>query len=163
MPGPAIAFTGVEELLFLLDSPSEPQNQRVELELPRPVDAARLRDALAAVVGRHDLLRARLRPWRSSDRQLAWEIGDELDDEPLMTFAASDDEHLHDLRDRVVSEPFTLVRSPPFRFALFERAGRAHLVLVAHHSALDLQGMVVVLRELAAAYAGRPAPRPERR
>jgi NRPS condensation-like uncharacterized protein len=158
-----IPFTGVEELLFLLDSPAEPQNQRLEVELPGVLDPERLHAAVDEVVARNALLRARLRPWRPSDRQLVWVVGDELDDDPLAHLVPGTDDELLDARDRFVSEPFALLRSPPFRLALIERGERCHLLLVVHHTAVDGQALLTILRELAAAYAGRPAPDDGRR
>lgn len=157
-----IPLTGAEELLFLLDSPGEPQNQRVEIELPGRLERARLRRATRAVMERQELLRARLRPWRASDRRLVWEVGAEPPDAPVAHVVAGDATDLQDVRDQTVSQPFDLVCGPPFRLTAVERDDRTHLLLVAHHTAVDLQGMLIVLREVAAAYSGRPAPLPER-
>jgi NRPS condensation-like uncharacterized protein len=151
-----IPFTGVEELLFLLDSPAEPQNQRLEVELPGTLDAGRLRTAVSEVVVRHPVLRARLRPWRPSDRKLVWEVGDELDEDPVVHRKLEGREELLEARDELLSRPFDLLRSPPLRLCALEHDGRTHVLLVIHHTALDGQALLTVLREIAAAYAGRP-------
>lgn len=156
-PVTEIPFTGVEELLFLLDSPAEPQNQRLEIELPGTLDPERLRAAVSDVAARHPILRARLRPWRPSDRRLVWEVGEELDEDPVVYRKLETRDELLDARDELLSRPFDLHRSPPLRLGLLELEGRSHLLLVIHHTAVDGQALLTVLREYAAAYAGRPA------
>lgn len=158
-----IPFTGVEELLFLLDSPAEPQNQRLELEIPAVLDVVRLRAAVNEVVQRHPLLRVRLRPWRPSDRRLVWEVDDEVETDPVVVVAVRNDEELRDVRDELVSRPFSLLRSPPLRVALIESGLRSHLLLVVHHTAVDGQALLTIMRELVAAYAGRSVPPDGRR
>ncbi|MFY9586601.1 MAG: condensation domain-containing protein, partial [Actinomycetota bacterium] len=163
MKATEIPFSGVEELLFLLDSPAEPQNQRLEIELAGALDPTRLRAAIDEVVAHHQMLRVRLRPWRQSDRRLVWEVGEELDDDPLTHISTETYADLCDARDELLSRPFSLVRSPPFRVGLLEHGDRSHLLLVVHHTAVDGQALLTIMRELAAAYAGQPLPPEERR
>ena len=152
-----LSLTGVEELLFVLDSPAEPQNIRCEIELAGTLDAPRLREAAATVASRHPRAQVRLRRWRHSDRRLAWEQVHEFDNDPVRELRPDSRDALLDARDEELSRPFDLHRSPPWRIAVLEWEGRTHLLLVVHHALMDGQAAMILMRELAAAYAG-PEP-----
>jgi amino acid adenylation domain-containing protein/non-ribosomal peptide synthase protein (TIGR01720 family) len=115
------------------------------------VDGDRLGAALAALVGRHPILRT---------------IYEERGGEPvarvrpaaLEVFAVIDARALPDLggeelRERLAAEavrPFDLATGPVLRVRLLlGPAGRRALVVVAHHIAVDLWSVVVLLDELA--------------
>src|SRR5687768_9968069 len=76
-------LNGTEELLWLLDVPSDPQTSHIELDLPGPIDADRLRRAASRVLAAYEMARVRLDRWSAKTRQLAWVVPDEVDDDPV--------------------------------------------------------------------------------
>jgi amino acid adenylation domain-containing protein/non-ribosomal peptide synthase protein (TIGR01720 family) len=135
-------------------------NLHLALRLEGPLDADRLRRAFALLVERHDVLRT---AYRSE--------GDEVRQEALPSAALpayfstvdaerwSEAELQADLARRV-REPFDLATGPVFRAALYRHATDAHtLLLCAHHIALDLWSLLIVLAELKTAHAALEAGR----
>lgn len=154
------ALTAVEAMLHHLETAAEPQNIHVEVELGERLDAERLRAAVAAALIVHPLARARLAPWRFSDRGLRWEFPGEPDVDPLVVAECADRDELGHARDRLVGRPIPLETSPPVRFLLALLPQGSALVLSANHSAFDGAGAVRLMRSVARAYEGAPDPVP---
>jgi amino acid adenylation domain-containing protein/non-ribosomal peptide synthase protein (TIGR01720 family) len=150
-----------------LDPGTPCYNCCLEVELGGPLDPAALARALAAVVERHDGLRA---------------IFPVVDGRPLQQVAATVTPGLVELdfsrlarerrsaplarwREELSEAPFDLARGPLYRFGL-ARLGPAdaRLLLVLHHLVIDAVNLVTFLEQALAAYAGllageeRPLP-----
>lgn len=116
------------------------------------VDEGRLGDALAKLAARHPSLRTVFRDVRGRalqevrpDAALALEVVDAagLDDDALMARVQRDYE-----------QPFALASAPGARAVLYRVAPDDHvLLLVVHHTLLDLWGLSLVLADLGALYA----------
>lgn len=120
----------------------------VALVLPPRVDLARVRDALAALIARHDALRTRFDAAGASivdaTATLRWET-----------------EHVetHD-RDAWLAakarQPFDLARAPLLRAHVATTEDASTLLVVAHHAIVDGASMHVLADELDDLLAGRP-------
>ncbi|HVW20931.1 MAG TPA: amino acid adenylation domain-containing protein, partial [Opitutaceae bacterium] len=122
------------------------------LEASGPIDAGRLRRALESVVARHEALRTRF-PERGG---LA---AAEVDESPQVDFleaAAADAAAARRLAAAEAAAPFDLARGPLLRARLIRLGPERHwLQLTAHHIATDGWSEWILVRELAAFYAGR--------
>ncbi|MFE6104394.1 non-ribosomal peptide synthase/polyketide synthase [Streptomyces laurentii] len=149
-----------EGLLFhsLLDDGEGPDVYAVQLavDLEGPLDAARLKDAMAALLRRHANLRAGFRSVRSGkpvqfllrEVELPWREAD------LTHLPAEEREaELGRLADQDRAERFDLAAPPLIRCLLIRREDALHrLVVTNHHILLDGWSMPVVLRELFTVY-----------
>ncbi|MEU8891461.1 condensation domain-containing protein, partial [Streptomyces sp. NPDC048442] len=156
-----LPLSPLQEGLFfhsLLDDGQGPDVYAVQLaaDLEGPLDAARLKEAAAALLRRHANLRAGFRPVRSGkpvqfilrDVELPWREAD------LSALTAADqDAELARLADEDRAERFDLARPPLIRALLIRRGAELHrLVITNHHILLDGWSMPVVLRELFTVY-----------
>ncbi|WP_330113822.1 non-ribosomal peptide synthase/polyketide synthase [Streptomyces sp. MUM 178J] len=142
----------------LLDDGEGPDVYAVQLavDLEGPLDTARLKGALAALLRRHANLRAGFRPVRSGKpvqfilraAEVPWREAD------LTGLAEADQEaELVRLADEDRAERFDLAHPPLVRALLIRRgAGQHRLVVTNHHILLDGWSMPVVLRELFTVY-----------
>ncbi|MFL5384881.1 MAG: amino acid adenylation domain-containing protein, partial [Longimicrobiaceae bacterium] len=124
-------------------------NMPVRHRLEGPVDADALRRALAAVVARHEALRARYVEIDGAPVQEVmppWPI-----DLPVVEVA--DDAEAEAWLAAEAWRPFDLERGPLVRAALLTRSEREHvLALNVHHSAGDGWSWGLLLRDLSTAY-----------
>ncbi|MFE6068660.1 non-ribosomal peptide synthase/polyketide synthase [Streptomyces sp. NPDC056525] len=149
-----------EGLLFhsLLDDGEGPDVYAVQLavDLEGPLDAARLKEAMAALLRRHANLRAGFRSVRSGkpvqfilrEVELPWREAD-------LTHLPADEREaeLGRLADEDRAERFDLAAPPLIRCLLIRREDALHrLVVTNHHILLDGWSMPVVLRELFTVY-----------
>src|SRR5262249_49083658 len=118
----------------------------------KPLDQARLVDALAKLAQAHEVLRARLI---------------EVDGEPQLAFdrpaTAVEFEFLEtggsDKLTEATQRPFKLHEGPLWRAILLNAPGASVLALVIHHIILDHASAEILLRELIAHYSGTGTPR----
>ena len=129
-----------------------------------PLDVDALREAIDAVVARHDALRT--------------SIAQDLDGEvlatvwphqpcglPVRAFHSADDRARREQVRAALEQPFDLGRAPLVRMHLFRSTGEEHvLALALHHVAVDGWSLQLVVAEIGDTYraitAGRPATRP---
>ncbi|GGK90895.1 non-ribosomal peptide synthetase [Mangrovihabitans endophyticus] len=117
-----------------------------------PAEHDALRQALADVVARHEVLRTRFVSVDGEPQPVMPPAGPELVVEPVADSAV--DRRIADL----VSEGFDLAEQPPLRARLLTVTSvRAVLVIVVHHIAADGWSMGLLWRDLAAAYQARRA------
>ncbi|WP_308404058.1 non-ribosomal peptide synthetase [Streptomyces rhizosphaericus] len=131
---------------------------QVVLELSGDLDREALRQAAAALLDRHDALRASFRHAGLSravqvvpcDAPLAWRE----------TTVADGGTGLDALLAQERSRRFDLERPPLVRFLLVRTGARRHaLALTAHHTVLDGWSLPILVRDLLEGYAGtRPLP-----
>ncbi|MCX5409283.1 amino acid adenylation domain-containing protein [Streptomyces sp. NBC_00335] len=121
------------------------------------IDTAALVRAVAAVIGRHPALAARLvecdgRVWQEPAAQQP---------ELVQLEAPEDEADLEKRLEEEAARPFTLETGPLSRFTLHRRSdGSAELLVTAHHSVFDGNSKDVLTRDLAAAYGAAPLPSP---
>jgi amino acid adenylation domain-containing protein len=149
-----------QQRLFFLSQllPDNPlYNIAVPLRLRGPLDVATLGTAFTAVVERHEVLRTRYplelgRPRQEIDAARAVEL------DPLDVPGETPTEREAAARELVAEErrrPFDLERGPVVRAALLRLAADDHVLAVTiHHIAFDAWSRDVLLRDLAASYAG---------
>ncbi|MGY4103361.1 amino acid adenylation domain-containing protein [Nocardia sp. R16R-3T] len=132
----------------------------VAYRLTGGLDEARLRDAVAAVVDRHDILRTTYglddngEPYQivRTDLELSWQTHD-LTELPQARRAR----RLEVLARREFGRPFDLAAESPLRISLVRTgADEFALLLVAHHIGWDDDSWAVLFTELNAAYRAEP-------
>ncbi|WP_165226315.1 non-ribosomal peptide synthetase [Aquisphaera insulae] len=165
--GDAPATFAQRRLWFLhqLDPSSPAYNMPVGVTLEGELDAEVLREALEAIVGRHEVLRTTFPEIGGEPRQaIAATARVELpvvDLRPLPEDLRA--EELARLVDAEAAHPFDLVRGPLLRAALVRTKDREHVLLITiHHIVADGWSMGVIVREACLLYAafseGRPSP-----
>jgi len=129
-------------------------NEAFTVSLAGALDEAALRDAVQAIVDRHDALRATFDPDGGAVRfkpRLALEI-------PLvdLTLDAAPDDALRRVIQENARTPFDLARGPLVRVALIRLAPQRHeLLFTSHHIICDGWSTNVILEELGELYSAR--------
>ncbi|WP_327733443.1 amino acid adenylation domain-containing protein [Streptomyces nojiriensis] len=117
------------------------------------VDVEALREALADVVERHEILRT---VFRAEDGVLRQQVLHGTAARPLVPVVATDEDSLEGELAAVAEGPFRLADDPPLRAALFTLSRVDHvLLLVVHHIACDGWSFENLLRDLSRAYQAR--------
>ncbi|BCJ74750.1 hypothetical protein CS0771_42940 [Catellatospora sp. IY07-71] len=120
--------------------------------LDGPLDRARLADACAAVVARHEVLRT---AFAEVDGELRTVPADPV---PALRLGEAPADLAAYLRERTLA-PFSLAGGPLIRFELVPAGpGRHLLLIVAHHLVFDGESKEILLADLAALYSGRELP-----
>jgi amino acid adenylation domain-containing protein len=132
------------------------------LRFTGPLDVERLRQALQAIVDRHDILRATFTTRDGVPVQSFGPLALDLAVEDLAPLAAAAGEEAIVRRIReVVRVPFDLAAGPLCRFTLFRTAGTEHRLVVAlHHIVIDGVSILRAVTEVMAVYSGRQVPPP---
>jgi amino acid adenylation domain-containing protein len=172
----AAPLSYAQQRLWFLDrlAPGSPAyNVPSAYGLAGPLAAAALAAALAEVVRRHRVLRAR---FVERDGEPRLEIGEAPAPEflPLVDLSAlahpslsgRRSAELASLRSAEAERPFDLAAGPLLRAGLVRLGAEEHVLLLNfHHAVYDAWSEGVLLRELAALYsaarAGEPSPLPE--
>ncbi|MFG3617761.1 amino acid adenylation domain-containing protein, partial [Nocardia sp. NPDC047654] len=139
------------------DTSASVYNIPAAIRLSGDLDVAALRDAVADIVARHEILRT---------------IYPQTPDGPVQRILAPhevpvdlapvrlDDEHLALEAQRIVAAGFDVTTEVPFRTRLFQLAGTEYvLVFVAHHISADGWSMGPLTRDLMLAYVARSGGR----
>lgn len=130
-------------------------NLSAAYRLEGELDIARLERALAIVVSRHDSLRAAFVEDEQGNPRVRVRA-DAAVSLPLVDVAQAE---VPACLERLAAAPFDLAQGAPLRAALLRVGPRDHvLALVVHHIVFDGWSQGVMLRELAAAYAGLALP-----
>ncbi|WP_433790745.1 amino acid adenylation domain-containing protein [Actinoplanes sp. CA-252034] len=141
--------------LWTMDPASRLYNIPMAFAVDGPVDPERLRQAVAAVVGKHDILRT---VFDIRDGALYQSVLPRVE-VPIEDLGRTD-ETAEELADRWVT-PHDLRQGPPIRVALARRTTGAQTMVLLDfpHIVLDEGSMGVLFRDLSAAYRGRPLDR----
>ncbi|HET9620343.1 MAG TPA: amino acid adenylation domain-containing protein, partial [Kofleriaceae bacterium] len=137
-----------------LEPGSTAYNVSVMFRLRGRIDAARLREALRAVVRRHGALRTHFADVRGEARQI-------VDDDFVLEMAVTPiaEGALDAAARREAQGVFDLAAGPLIRTRLFALADDDFaLVIVAHHSVCDQWSLSLLIGEAAAVYRGEPVP-----
>jgi NRPS condensation-like uncharacterized protein len=153
-------FNLLDELYLNLDRREEPWVVHLEAQVTGRLEPDRLAAALATAVGHHPMGRARLAPWRRTDRRHRWEIADGLYEVPLHIAVCEDDEALARARERHFAFSPSLDVAPPFAALLAHVPGGDAILLNLNHAAVDGIGAVRLMRSILRAYAGEDDPLP---
>jgi amino acid adenylation domain-containing protein/non-ribosomal peptide synthase protein (TIGR01720 family) len=125
-------------------------NITTALRLDGVLDEERLRDCLAHLVERHAALRTRFVDDAGVPRRV---VDEGMAD--AMRLIACDAEALEAIAREEAAAPFDLAAGPVHRFTLVRIGPVQHVLLLSvHHIAADGWSMALLLRELAALYAG---------
>ncbi|GIH27655.1 hypothetical protein Aph01nite_59650 [Acrocarpospora phusangensis] len=117
------------------------------------LDTAALRDALGAVVARHEILRTRF--VRAEGRELA-AVTDQDCPIPVESATAAGLDEARAVLDRAAAVPFDLGRGPLLRLQLVRLGPREHVAgLTLHHAVADGRSVALLLTEWAREYAAR--------
>lgn len=123
-----------------------------------PLDVDRLQAACRDVVRAHPQLAAALGERDGEVRLVPAAVPPPIGFEDASGFEDAGYE-AGELVDRETSLPLDLGAGPAARFTVFRLAPERHLlVFVAHHAVFDGMSKDILVRDLAAAYAGRPVP-----
>ncbi|HEV2855904.1 MAG TPA: amino acid adenylation domain-containing protein [Thermoanaerobaculia bacterium] len=152
-----VRLTPIQRWFFEAE-PEDPHhfNQAVALEGREPIDAQRLRRALALLVDHHDALRHRFERIDGEWRQTA-APGEDWTDLLVEVDGSAVEPEMPAQR---LQESLDLARGPLIRAALYRFAdGRPDRVLIAvHHLVVDGVSWRILLEDLESAYAGRELP-----
>lgn len=124
------------------------------LELNGDLRVEKLKQALATVAARHDILRAKVHS--GGDR---WETTPaKIDLRVIDISGASDLEQSDKLRSAMLEQngiAFDLAQGPLIRAALFQQSSQSSvLMLTAHHIAVDGISMAILIAEIGESYSG---------
>jgi Condensation domain len=123
------------------------------------LDAARLRDALAELAARHEVLRTSFELDSGGPVQRVHATPAVSFEHVALHSAAVQPLDVDGLCSDLASQPFDLGRLPLWRCRLIQIAPDEHvLALVAHHTIFDGWSFGVLLRELNSLYLRRPLP-----
>jgi hypothetical protein len=137
-------------------------SQVYEMTFERPLDPALVRSCVRALVSAYPRTRTRLAVGVFST---SLEVLDDTDPllEPLfdevwsvVQGVAANDERLHEYRNALLAEPFSLGRSLPVRFRFADHPTRPTLFMIVHHLVCDGRGMIQMIDALLGALAGKP-------
>jgi len=155
---PALPLTVVDELILHLHEARSPWNVQVELGVDGRIDEAALHRAVMTCTRRHPMARARLAPWRRSDRSYTWRFSEEADVCPVRVVRCPDDAALEALRHDLHGERIPLETSPGFRVVLARGPVRDTVLLSANHVVADGVGTLRLMVSIARAYRGVDDP-----
>jgi NRPS condensation-like uncharacterized protein len=155
---PPLPLSAVDEMIMHLQDARSPWNVQVELAVDGRVDEATLHLAVGACTRRHPMARARLAPWRRSDRTYSWAFAEEADVCPVRLARCPDEAALEELRRRLHGERIELGTSPGLRVVLARCAARDVVLLSANHVVADGVGALRLMTSIARAYRGVDDP-----
>lgn len=139
-----------------IDASSNAYNLHLALDMVGSIDLAAFRDAIIQIVSRHAQLRTLYRSEPEGPRQ---ELLDPNEMEEWIKLEDATNWSATELADRLTDEarrPFDLELDAPFRVLICRRGEQDSFVLfVAHHIAVDLWSLLLVISELDAAYSAR--------
>ena len=149
-----IPLSRLDQGVFHLDQGRAPWSVHFELRVAGRLDETRLSRAVIAAAGRHPLARAQLAAYRSRDRQLHWEIPDQLDRVPLEVVDCPDPDAVAQARSRLLAARLDLATGPPFALTLARRPDGDSLIMHLSHVAADGTSGMLLMSSIARAYAG---------
>lgn len=151
VPAP-LALSAVDEMIMHLQDARSPWNVQVELAVEGRLDEARLHQAVLACTRRHPLARARLAPWRRSDRTYWWRFAEEADVCPVRLARCVDEAAVEELRRQLHGERIDLGTSPGFRVVLARCPTRDLVLLSVNHVVADGVGALRLMQSIGRAY-----------
>ncbi|AGC43389.1 non-ribosomal peptide synthetase [Myxococcus stipitatus DSM 14675] len=164
--GEALPLSFAQQRLWFLDEMepgSASYNLPSALRLSGALDAEALRRAFESLVTRHESLRTTFASHQGQPVQLIRPpTGWELPQMDLRALPSSEREaHVHTLAMREAARPFSLATGPLLRTTLLRLEDAEHVLLVTlHHIVSDGWSAGVLVREVAALYAGFASGQP---
>jgi amino acid adenylation domain-containing protein len=149
------ASFGQRRLWFvnMMEPGNSPYKIPVGARLTGELDAEALRQAIADVVDRHEVLRTVYPDIDGEPYQSVRPTGQAA---PVMPVVRTTEAGLHAAMAAETSRPFDLRVDPPLRATLFQLGDREHvLLIVLHHIAADGWSITPLTRDLSRAYAAR--------
>ncbi|WP_328881885.1 condensation protein [Streptomyces sp. NBC_00299] len=122
-PPVRVPFPVVDEVARHCLQEEEPETVHIEVHLPGPLDAGRLRTAFSEALRRHPRILMREAPGRWYRRRYEWELTAEPDVE-VVSFPAPGRDALRDARTRALTQAPPLSLSPPIRLEVVQGPGR---------------------------------------
>ncbi|MBZ1351818.1 amino acid adenylation domain-containing protein, partial [Alcaligenaceae bacterium LF4-65] len=142
------------ESLALADAAHDPYRVQLRMTLKGPLDSARLKRALEALLERHPILSLAL-PTEMLEKGLGIQHSQGVD----FTLLSADESALHALILEDLHTPFDLERGPLLRVRVIQTAPDVHhLILANHHAILDGWSMPIVMGDIAALYRAEALP-----
>ena len=151
---PRSPFGLIDELSCYYDTPAEPNNVHLEVQVPGPVDYRALRQAVAGALTAAPRARGRMAAGRAFRCRYMWEFPPVPDVDPLSCATWSDEDELATARAHFLASAPPLRASPPVRLLLASGPGASCVMLNAHHAAMDGMSSLELLRDIAARYRG---------
>ncbi|WP_234442376.1 hypothetical protein, partial [Streptomyces sp. NRRL S-1448] len=154
-----VPFPAVDEIARHCLDDDEPETVHIEVHLPGPVDAARLRTAFHQALTRHPRILMRQAPTRWWHRSYAWHLTAGPDRDPVVVPPPGPDALLR-ARERALTDCPPLDCSPPVRLEILSPTGPGGgtvLLLTLNHTALDGPACLRVLATTAELYGSAGA------
>ncbi len=141
------------------DTSSAAYNIPAVIRMSGSLDVEALHDAVADVVGRHEILRTRYPDDGQGPRQLILDTEQTPASAPTLDVReVSDDGELHAQLGSLVGTGFDVTEAVPVRIALLRRSATEHvLVVVIHHISGDGASVAPLARDVMVAYTARAA------
>jgi len=156
-----------QQRIWVLDQlePGNPAfNISRSIRIEGPLNIEALRQALKAIVWRHETLRTVFTIMNGAPRQVVTPRADlEFQVIDLSTLLNDRQEMIRMLAAREASRPFDLSRGPLLRTSILRLNPREHVLLITiHHIVSDATSNVTLIKEVSAVYGafstGRPSP-----
>lgn len=157
VPAPML-LSAVDEMILHLQDARSPWNVQIELAVDGRVNEGALHEAVLTAARRHPMARARLAPWRWTDRSYSWRFGEEADVCPVRLARCPDDAALEELRRQLYGERIALDTSPGLRVVLARCSTRDVVLLATNHVVADGVGALRLMQSIARAYRGVDDP-----
>jgi NRPS condensation-like uncharacterized protein len=147
-----------DELTCYFDTPDEPANIHLELQLPGHLDRAAFRDAAAAALLANFRASSRRAGHGRLARRYAWEYPARLDADPVTFTTFADETELAAQREAFIARSPSIDASPPAALLVASGPDRDYVILNAHHATMDGLSWLDLLRDMSRRY--RPATTP---
>ncbi len=145
-------FQLVDELICYFDTPDEPANIHLEVQVSGHLDRDVFRRAAeAALLADLRASSRRVRPgWLT--RRYAWEYPGTLDVDPVCFATCRDAAELARTREDFIARTPSIDSAPPARLLLVRGPDHDHVILNAHHATMDGLSWLEFLRDLGRRY-----------
>lgn len=153
-----LPFTLLDEGLLHFQDARAQWNVQFELHTRHHLDEEAFHAAVLAACRRHPLTRARIAPWKKTDRSYIWDIGEECDVDPVHVLDCPDELALEQLREEFYLQEIPLGAAPGLRVILARRSVGDQILLNTSHLVADGVGALRLMQSIARAYRGEPDP-----
>ncbi len=157
---PRRPFSVPDEMACHFDTRTEPFNIHLEIRVPGRLEHQAFRTAAVAAFAANVYASSRRARYGLSSRRYAWEHPAALDRDPVSFTTVADDADLARTRAAFISRSPSVDVSPPASVLVASGPGYDHVILNAHHAAMDGLSWLDLLRDIGRRYRAATGNRP---